>query len=320
MKLKLIRRGIYIAALAALFMIPAPKNVAAEEKSFVLLNRKETADKKDMNCLVNVAAEIRKQGNKERSLKTVNAEDIKFNNKLLDKVFVKSEGGQAYVYAEPVDGSDWVGKVSGRAVVKIVDHGEEWSKVKSGNVEGYVKTENLVVGSVAIEQAKQILVSAYPQKDIYTLSDKEINEAFSFGETKEEEAVRVAAEEEVQRAAREAIRIKKSAELIAYAKQFIGNPYVYGGTSLTNGTDCSGFVKGVYKHFGVSLPRTSSGMRRSGYRVSVQDMQPGDIVCYEGHVGIYAGNGKIVNAIDERKGIGMSNAFYKPIITVRRIF
>ncbi len=320
MKLKFVRRGIFVAALVALFLIPAPKNVAAEEKTFVLLNKKEIADKKDINCLVNVAAEIRKQGNKERSIKIVSTEDVKFNNKLLDKVFVKTEGGQALVYAEPADGSDWIGKVSERAVVKITEHGEDWSMIKSGNVTGYVKTGNLIVGSAAIEQAKQVLTNVYPQKDIYTLSDKEINEAFPFGETKEEEAIRVAAEEEVQRAAREAMRIQKSAELVSYAKQFIGNPYVYGGTSLTRGTDCSGFVKGVYRHFGVSLPRTSSAMRRVGYRVSVQDMQPGDIVCYEGHVGIYAGNGKIVNAIDERKGIGMSNAYYKPIITVRRIF
>ena len=77
---------------------------------------------------------------------------------------------------------------------------------------------------------------------------------------------------------------------------------------------------GVYKHFGVSLPRTSYSMRRVGKAVSYRDIQPGDIVCYSGHVGIYAGNGKIVNAIDERRGINLSNATYKKIITIRRIF
>ena len=77
---------------------------------------------------------------------------------------------------------------------------------------------------------------------------------------------------------------------------------------------------GVYRHFGVSLPRTSYSMRRVGTAVSYSDIQPGDIVCYSGHVGIYAGNGKIVNAIDEQRGINLSNATYKKIITIRRIF
>ena len=105
-----------------------------------------------------------------------------------------------------------------------------------------------------------------------------------------------------------------------YACQFIGNPYVYGGTSLTNGADCSGFVMSVYAAYGVSLPHSSGSLRSVGYGVSKSDMQPGDIVCYNGHVGIYAGNGKLVDAVNSSKGICLSNAFRDPIITVRRIF
>lgn len=108
--------------------------------------------------------------------------------------------------------------------------------------------------------------------------------------------------------------------VVSYASQFVGNPYVYGGTSLTNGCDCSGFVMSVYAHFGVSLPHSSSAMRSVGYGVSVSEMQAGDIVCYEGHVGIYTGNGTIVNALNSNSGIVYTNVYYSNIICVRRIF
>ena len=109
-----------------------------------------------------------------------------------------------------------------------------------------------------------------------------------------------------------------------YACHFIGNPYKWGGTSLTNGADCSGFVMSVYAHFGVSLPHSSSAMRSVGRGVSVSDMQPGDIVCYSGHVGIYVGNNTIVNASNSKPypagGIKYTSATYKSILAVRRIF
>ena len=111
----------------------------------------------------------------------------------------------------------------------------------------------------------------------------------------------------------------KGQEIARFACQFIGNPYVAGGTSLTNGADCSGFVLAVYKNFGYSLPRSSYAQSGAGTAVSYAEAQPGDIIYYGGHVGIYIGNGQIVHASTERTGIKITSATYRSIITVRRI-
>ena len=111
----------------------------------------------------------------------------------------------------------------------------------------------------------------------------------------------------------------KGADIAKFACQYIGNPYVAGGTSLTNGADCSGFVMAVYKNFGISLPRSSYAQSSVGRGVSYSEAQPGDVIYYGGHVGIYIGNGQIVHASTERTGIKITSATYRSIITVRRI-
>lgn len=108
-------------------------------------------------------------------------------------------------------------------------------------------------------------------------------------------------------------------DIINYAVQFVGNPYVYGGTSLTQGADCSGFIWRIYKDFGINLPRAGTSMRSIGTEVSYEEARPGDIICYAGHVALYMGGGQIVHASTQRTGIKISNATYKTWITIRRV-
>lgn len=107
--------------------------------------------------------------------------------------------------------------------------------------------------------------------------------------------------------------------VVSYACQFVGNPYVWGGTSLTNGADCSGFVMSVFAHFGVSLPHSSGALQGCGKAVSYANAQPGDLICYSGHVAIYMGGGQIVHAQSTAVGITTSSATYRTIVAVRRV-
>ena len=108
------------------------------------------------------------------------------------------------------------------------------------------------------------------------------------------------------------------AAIASYGLQFVGYPYVSGGNSLTNGTDCSGFVNLIHAHFGISTPRQSGALAGAGRAVSDADKLPGDVVCYYGHVGIYIGNNQIVHASTAKTGIKVSNMYYRSISCIRR--
>lgn len=214
-----------------------------------------------------------------------------------------------YIRSEPTKESEWVGKLYPDYAAEILGPVGEWTPIKSGDVTGYVYSDYIIIGKNAEEKAHEII------QETETAPEAAPEESFTYAESREEEEARLAEE-----AAKEAEQKAGTGQAVVdYACQFIGNPYVWGGTSLTDGADCSGFVQSVYKHFGITLPRTSGEMRSSGTGVSYSEAIPGDIVCYDGHVGIYMGDGQIVNAINSRKGIGILPATYTNIITVRRL-
>lgn len=220
-----------------------------------------------------------------------------------------------YIRSEPTKQSEWVGKLYPDDAAKILGPVGEWTKVESGNVTGYVYSEYITIGNHAEEKAQNIVKEKKKEEP-----EKEPEQIFEYAESKEEEEKRLEEEAKEAENGDEPVQSSSGQAVADYACQFIGNPYVWGGTSLTDGADCSGFVQSVYKHFGVDLPRTSGELRSAGRAVSYEEAAAGDIICYDGHVGIYMGDGKIVNAINSSRGIGILSATYTNIITVRRIF
>lgn len=218
-----------------------------------------------------------------------------------------------YIRSEPTRDSEWVGKLYPDYAAKILGPVGEWTKIESGEVTGYVCSEYIIVGNSAEQKAQEMVANSEAEN---------LTDAFTYAESKEEEEERIAreAEEAAIRAQEEAAAKGGTGQAIVdFACQFIGNPYVWGGTSLTNGADCSGFVQSVFAHFGISLPRTTRDLVSVGTPVSYDQAIPGDIILYSGHVGIYMGNGQIVNAINSAQGIGILPATYTSIVTVRRL-
>ncbi len=218
-----------------------------------------------------------------------------------------------YIRSEPTTQSEWLGKLYPDNAAKIIGPVGEWTKIQSGTVTGYVYSDYIIIGKNAEEKAQEMVSQT---------ENQQAEEAFVYAESKEEEAARLQkeAEEAARKAAEEAAAKAQTGQAIVdYACQFIGNPYVWGGTSLTEGADCSGFVQSVFAHFGISLPRTTWDMENVGTPVSYDQAVAGDIILYDGHVGIYMGNGEIVNAINSQRGIGILPATYTNILTVRRL-
>lgn len=217
-----------------------------------------------------------------------------------------------YIRSEPTTDSEWVGKLYPDYAAKITGPVGEWTKVESGNVTGYVYSRYITVGNEAQKKAEEL---------VQNNDTGNVEDAFTYAESREEEAARLQKEQEEQKAQ----AAGNGQAIVDYACQFIGNPYVWGGTSLTNGADCSGFVQSVYKNFGYSLPRTCTPQSNAGTAVSLAALAPGDLVFYDHgtgsceHVGIYIGNGQIVHASSSRTGIKISNVNYSTPFKACRI-
>ena len=242
------------------------------------------------------------------------------------------------------ENSEVLGLVAGEDDLTVIDESADgWVGVSTEDGTGYVSSDYVSLDTeftyaeskeeeaarLAKEEAdRKAAAEAAAKEEAKKNAASESNKSSkASNESKKSEAVEETADEESSSSdssSEESYSAPSGSNgqaVVDYACQFVGNPYVYGGSSLTNGTDCSGFVMSVYAQFGISLPHSSSALRSVGYGVSVDDMQPGDIICYSGHVAIYWGGNTIVHASNPSTGIKYTSpANYKTILAVRRIF
>ena len=199
---------------------------------------------------------------------------------------VEAESGYINVREEMSTDSDVVGKIRKDAICEVVSIEEEWSEIESGEIKGYISNEYLLTGVEANEKAERLMEEG-----------KELETAITMMEYRYGKGVT-----DIQM------------EVCEYALQFVGNPYVWGGTSLTKGADCSGFTLSVYRNYGVSLPHSSKAQANCGERIDLSELQPGDLVFYGGknihHVAMYIGNGQVVHAQSANTGIVVSSMYY----------
>lgn len=205
-------------------------------------------------------------------------------------------------------------------IIKVKEIGSEWTCIVSAGLEGYIKNDYLLFGNEAADYAMANLddinatYNAIMAKPVQQVASNSNN-----GQTNNNSSSQASAETPA------ASGSGVGTDIANFALQYVGCPYVYGGTSLTNGADCSGFVMTVYKNFGYSLPRTADDQSLVGVEVSRENIQPGDLIFYDygtgvvQHVAIYTGNGQMVHAANTRLGIISGNAFYSSIISIRRV-
>ena len=268
---------------------------------------------------------------------------------------IASVEGNLNVREQATTDSDIVGKMQGDAACEILEADGEWTKISSGNVTGYVSSEFLLTGDAARAKAAEIktTVAKVNTTTLYvreaTNTDCRIVALVGTGEELEVlEALdgwyKVSVDDEEGYISADYVEVSEQlpkaqtitelkygqgisdvrVSVVSYATQFVGNPYVWGGTSLTKGADCSGFTMSVMANYGVYLPHSSKAQANCGTRVSASEAQPGDLFFYGSgksinHVAIYIGNGQIVHASNKKTGIKISNAFYRSPICVVRV-
>lgn len=240
------------------------------------------------------------------------------------------------VRTEPSLDASVLGLVPGGEDLSVLDEENGFVKVSIEEGDGwvstdYVKLETEYVTAESIEEEQERIrrdeeARAEAKRAAQAAEEKLHQQEEEKKKQEQEQQAKEDAAEPAQEPQEAATPVSSSGSglgqaVVNYALQFVGNPYVYGGTSLTNGADCSGFVMSVYQNFGVSLPHSSSADRSVGYGVgSLAEAQPGDLLCYSGHVAIYMGNGQIVHASTASTGIKVSEANYRKILAIRRIF
>lgn len=259
------------------------------------------------------------------------------------------------VRKEPGESSEVIGKMPSYAGADVLGEEDGWYLIQSGKVKGYVSADYLLTGSdaraLADEKAADMAVcnSGGLRVRAEASLDAPVITLVAEGEelevvSAEGEWVQIMLDDEKAYVFGEYVDIAKKLEkavsvvelkygqgvsdvrvdLVNYAKQFLGNPYVWGGTSLTKGADCSGFVLSIFKNYGVSLPHHSGSQAKLGSQVSLSDAKPGDLVFYANngtvnHVAIYIGNGQVIHASSPRTGIKISNVSYRTPYCVRRV-
>ena len=209
---------------------------------------------------------------------------------------VKAETGYINVRSGMSREHDVIGKIKKDAICEVISMGEEWCEIKSGDIHGYMSREYLLTGARANEKALSLLNEGKELETAVTLMEYRYGEGVT----------------DVQM------------EVCEYALQFVGNPYRWGGTSLTKGADCSGFTLSVYDNYGVDLPHSSKAQANCGTRIDVSEVQPGDLVFYGGknihHVAMYIGNGQVVHAQSSDTGIVVSSMYYNRPTSAARVF
>lgn len=206
-------------------------------------------------------------------------------------------------------------------IIKVKETGSEWTCIVSAGLEGYIKNDYLLFGNEAADYAMANLDDINATYNAIMAKPVKKETSNNDGGQTNNSASSEAPATEAPASGSSGV----GTDIANFALQYVGGPYVYGGTSLTNGADCSGFVMTVYKNFGYSLPRTADDQSLVGVEVSRENIQPGDLIFYDygtgvvQHVAIYTGNGQMVHAANTRLGIISGNAFYSSIISIRRI-
>lgn len=257
---------------------------------------------------------------------------------------------------EPDENGKLVGKLPKNAACEVLESEGEWTHIISGKVDGYVKTEYLVIGynakkkgeelasTVAVASANGLNIRELPNTDAEVVTQVAAGEELQVAELYNEEWIKVYLDDEEVFVSRDYVELKSDlqtavtmtellygegvsdvrVDLCQYAKQFLGNPYVWGGTSLTSGADCSGFVLSVFKKYGVSLPHSSRSQANMGTQINASELKAGDLIFYAkggtiNHVAIYIGGGQVIHASSPKTGIKISNYNYRTPAKMVRI-